>query len=96
MGRQLSPNRLALISTAVTMGATVVASMVSPPSIPATAVRSSALYSSCTTDSTWGTISAAAAPCTSRAAISASGLHAAPTSTEASPKAVTPARKSRR
>lgn len=82
---------LALSSRPVTTGARVVASMPSPPSIPLTSVRSSARHNSWTIDRTWGTISAAAAPCSSRAAISASGVCASPVNSEDTRKPATPA-----
>ena len=91
IGRQDSPAMSALMSRPVTTGARVVASMPSPPSIPVTAVRSSALYSSWTIDSTCGTIRAAAAPWASRAAISASGVGASPVSSEDTRNPATPA-----
>ena len=96
IGRQLIPNRSASTSAPPSSGPPTVAIPIEAPKMPNALGRSSGGNAAVIVDSTCGTISAAIAPCSTRAPINISGVTATPHSTDAMVNPPTPIRKIRR
>ncbi len=90
--RHCEPNRSAWTSAPPTIGPQTDASPAAAPYAPRALPRSSALKLTWMVETSWGTIAAAASPCTTRAAISSSMVGAKPQAVEARVKPPIPIR----